>query len=91
MRYRISSFIICVVVLSLALAGTAAAQSTGELSGRVVFEDQGMPGVRITITSPALQGEMGTVSNASGDYIFKGLPAGDYKVRFELSSVGFDF
>ncbi len=86
MRYRISGFIICVVVLSLALAGTAAAQTTGELSGRVVFEDQGMPGVRITITSPALQGEMGTVSNASGDYIFKGLPAGDYKVRFELSS-----
>jgi hypothetical protein len=74
-----------VVVLALALAGAAVAQTGGStLSGRVVYEEQSMPGVTVTITSPALQGQQVTATNAQGDYIFKGLPAGDYRVRFEL-------
>jgi hypothetical protein len=81
MRNRL---ILGLVILALASAGSAMAQ--GELSGRVIYEDQGLPGVRVSISSPALQQNQSTVTNAAGDYIFKALPAGDYKVRFELSS-----
>ncbi len=86
MRFKIPGLIICVVVLSLALAGTATAQSSGgNLTGRVVYQDSGMPGVTVTVTSPALQGQKVTTTNAQGDYIFKSLPPGEYRVRFELA------
>jgi outer membrane receptor protein involved in Fe transport len=57
-----------------------------ELKGRVIYEDAPLPGVMVIINSPALQGQQATVTNSQGDYIFKALPAGNYKVRFELAS-----
>ena len=84
MRNRLT---VCLVVLALATAGTAVAQTSGSsLSGRVIYEDAPLPGVTVTLSSPALQGQQLTVTNAQGDYIFKGLPGGDYKVQFELPS-----
>jgi outer membrane receptor protein involved in Fe transport len=84
MRYR---FTTCLVILALACAGTAVAQLTGsDLTGRVIYQDGGMPGVTVTVTSPALQGQRITVTNAQGDYIIKALPAGEYKIRFELAT-----
>jgi outer membrane receptor protein involved in Fe transport len=77
---------ICLAILALAIAGTVSAQMGSELEGRAIYENEGMPGVTVTISSPALQGEKVTVTNSQGDYIFKALPAGDYKVRFELAS-----
>ena len=74
------------VAAVLAIAVTAGAQSGSQLQGRVIFEDAPMPGVTVTIESPALQGQKVTVSNAQGDYVFKALPAGTYMVRFELPS-----
>ena len=77
----------CLVILALALAGTAAAQTgVSSLTGRVIYQDSGMPGVTVTVTSPALQGQKVTTTNAQGDYIFKGLPAGEYNVRFTLAT-----
>ena len=67
---------ISLVILALAIAGTASAQMGSELKGRVIFDNAPMPGVTVTLTSPALQGQKVTVSNAQGDYIFKALPAG---------------
>jgi len=83
MRNRLT---ISLVILALAIAGTASAQMGSELKGRVIFDNAPMPGVTVTLTSPALQGQKAAVTNAQGDYIFKALPAGDYKVRFELAS-----
>ena len=77
---------ICMVILALAFAGTASAQMGSELKGRVIFDNAPMPGVTVSLTSPALQGQKVAVTNAQGDYIFKALPAGDYHVRFELAS-----
>jgi len=77
---------ICMVILALAFAGTASAQMGSKLKGRVIFDNAPMPGVTVSITSPALQGQKVAVTNAQGDYIFKALPAGDYHVRFELAS-----
>jgi len=74
------------VVAMLAIAVTAGAQSGSQLNGRVIYDDVPMPGVTVTIESPALQGQKVTVTNAQGDYVFKALPAGTYMVRFELPS-----
>jgi outer membrane receptor protein involved in Fe transport len=80
-------FTIYLVILALAFAGTAVAQTSGSnLTGRVIYENAAMPGVTVTVTSPALQGQRATTTNAQGDYILKSLPAGEYKVRFELAS-----
>ena len=78
---------IFLVILALAFAGTAVAQTSGSnLTGRVIYEGAAMPGVTVTVSSPALQGTRVTATNAQGDYILKSLPAGEYRVRFELAS-----
>jgi outer membrane receptor for ferrienterochelin and colicin len=74
------------VIVMLAIAGAVGAQSGADLKGRVLLENAPLPGVTVSLTSPALQGERVTVTNAQGDYIFKALPAGDYKVVFSLAS-----
>lgn len=79
-----------VCALLLALAGTAAAQSTtGTISGRIV-DAQGLPvpGVTVTATSANLQGTRETVTSENGDYILTLLPSGVYSVTFELSGFG---
>jgi hypothetical protein len=76
----------CVVIATFSISGTAVAQtSASSLTGRVIYENDGMPGVTVIVTSPALQGQKSTTTNAQGDYIFKSLPPGEYKVRFELA------
>jgi hypothetical protein len=61
----------------------------GSLSGTVSSTDgASLPGVTVTVTSPALQGERSTVSDASGAYSFRNLPPGNYKVRFTLAGFG---
>ncbi len=79
-----------VVALLLTLSTTAWAQGTqtGTLSGTVI--DQGglvLPGVTVTVTSPALQGARSTVTDGNGVYTLRGLPSGEYAVRFELSGL----
>ncbi len=77
--------------LSFALGASAYAQGTqsGTLSGNVTSADgASLPGVTVTATSPALQGERTAVSDASGGYSFRNLPPGTYKVRFELTGFG---
>jgi len=80
------------ILTSLALvflmAAVAMAQTTptGTVTGKIVDpEGLVLPGVTVTVTSPALQGSRTAVSSANGDYIIPFLPAGDYKVVFELS------
>ena len=78
------------VLVLVAVAASATAQSTtGTISGRVV-DAQGLavPGVTVTATSPALQGTRETVTSANGDYILSLLPSGAYTVTFELSGFG---
>lgn len=73
---------LCVVALAL----PALAQNpTGTLTGRV-SDDKGeaLPGVAVTVSSPALQGTRTAVTSINGDYIFRFLPPGDYTIKFEL-------
>jgi protocatechuate 3,4-dioxygenase beta subunit len=72
---------------SVLAASPAFAQMTqGRLTGTVT-DSQGavMPGVTVTVTSPAMIGAQNTVTEANGRYLFPSLPSGTYKVAFELS------
>lgn len=84
MRLRVLA---SVSLLTWVLAGSAVAQTTptSTLTGKVVDpEGLVLPGVTVTVASPALQGSRQTVTSANGDYIVPFLPAGDYTVKFEL-------
>ena len=85
MRSRTAWFVVFVIVGLL--AAPASAQITqGRLTG-IVTDTQGavMPGVTVTVTSPALIGTRTTVSEADGRYLFPALPTGVYRVTFDLS------
>ena len=73
--------------LLVALHSTALAQGrqTGTIRGSVV-DAQGLvlPGVTVTVRSPALQGLRTTVTDINGNYQILALPPGDYGVVFEL-------
>ncbi len=75
------------VVWILVTAVTAAAQiEQARLNGTVV-DAQGavLPGVTVTVRSPALIGAQSTVTEGDGRYRFPALPGGTYDVVFELT------
>jgi outer membrane receptor for ferrienterochelin and colicin len=70
-------------------AGRARAQGnpTGTIRGEVVdATGLALPGVTVTVTSPALQGARTATTSANGDFIIPFLPPGEYLAVFELSS-----
>src|SRR5436190_1070152 len=77
-----------VLTIGIVLSSTwATAQQTGILSG-LVRDSQGgvLPGVSVTISSPALiGGARSVVTTETGNYQFTGLAPGSYEVRYELS------
>ena len=74
------------LLLAAALAPPAGADTTGKLDGTAVGPDgQPLPGVTITVESPALiGGSRIAVTGADGAYNFPALPPGVYTVRAEL-------
>ena len=71
----------CLAVASLALAQGS---PTGTISGRVNSDTGVLPGVTVTVTSPALQGSRTAVTSDNGDFILPLLPPGTYTVVFEM-------
>jgi Carboxypeptidase regulatory-like domain len=68
-----------------AFAQTVSA-TTGAINGKVADESAGaLPGVAITITSPAMQGDRTTVSGPDGSFRFPAIPPGTYQVTYELA------
>lgn len=79
---------LAVTLLVLLVASAAFAQgTTGTLTGVVTTEGNPLPGVTVTISSPALQGTRSTVTNENGGYNFPNVPPGDYSAKFELSGL----
>ncbi len=76
---------ITIIALTL-VTGSAMAQATrGEIRGKAVEESGvGLPGVTVSLSSPALQGAQATVTGADGAYSFLALPPGEYAVNFNL-------
>jgi hypothetical protein len=75
-----------VALAALLLAVPATAQiGQGRLTGTVTDAQSAvLPGVTVTVKSPALIGTQTTVSEADGKYRFPALPSGVYTVVFEL-------
>ena len=74
------------LALGLLMASPGYAQiGQGRLAGTVT-DAQGavLPGVTVTVTSPALIGTRSAVTEADGRFLFPSLPSGAYKVVYEL-------
>ena len=77
------------LALFLALGGVADAQNTSQVFGKVTDVSGGvMPGVTVTLSSPALLEPRVAVTSVTGTYEFPGLAIGMYMVRFELAGFG---
>ncbi|MGE3840758.1 MAG: carboxypeptidase regulatory-like domain-containing protein [Vicinamibacterales bacterium] len=76
----------CFAVLLASRAASGQGLQSGELFG-VVVDAAGLaaPGATVTVSSDALQGARGTVTDTNGAYVVKGLPPGQYRAVFELS------
>ena len=57
------------------------------LTGTVTMDGNPLPGVTVTITSPNMQGSRTTTSDVNGNYNFAAIPAGTYKVTFEMQGM----
>jgi hypothetical protein len=79
-RFAILTLLVGLVALPL----FAQSYPTGSLSGKVTDGTNALPGATVTVSSPMLQGSRTAVTTVAGDYILTFLPAGEYKVRFEL-------
>ncbi len=77
-----------VLAVALTMPSTVSAQlnQTGTLFGTVVdIQGQALPGVTVTIKSPAIiLPQMGAVTNEKGAYRFLALPPGLYEITFSL-------
>jgi outer membrane receptor protein involved in Fe transport len=74
----------------LLIAASAFAQGVGttaSLSGTVTSDGKPLPGVTVTIKSPALQGTRTAITGDGGGYNFPSLPPGDYTVSFALEGM----
>ncbi len=75
------------IALLWALPAITQGNPNGKLSGRVTAGDQPLPGVKVTVSSPNLQGTKSTVTSSTGDYLFASLPPGEYEVTFEAQGL----
>ncbi|HEX6159734.1 MAG TPA: TonB-dependent receptor [Thermoanaerobaculia bacterium] len=76
--------LVAVLLTTLSLFGQA---TTGTLVGTVTSEGNALPGVTVTLTSPALQGARSTISGEAGGFRFASLPPGEYTVTYELTGM----
>jgi len=82
---RIAPLIAALLLIAVPAMGQG---TTGSLNGSATQEGTPLPGVTVTITSPAMQGTRVTVTNVNGDYNFPALNPGDYTVKFEMQGMG---
>jgi hypothetical protein len=89
-RSRVFWLLMVAMCLAPALAfAQGGAGSTGAIQGSIT-DDSGavLPGVTVTASGPALVRPQSAVTNAQGLYRLLGLPAGTYKVAYELGGFG---
>lgn len=86
-RLQILSVVLGMLAMTAAPAlAQAVGATTGAINGKVSDASGGvMPGVTITIASPAMQGVRTSVTDEQGGYRFPALPPGDYKITYELT------
>ncbi|MEO5739091.1 MAG: carboxypeptidase-like regulatory domain-containing protein, partial [Vicinamibacterales bacterium] len=86
-RWYATLFAVSVVLALVLMTAPGRAQSALSTIHGTVKDESGaaMPGVTVTLSSPALQvGQLVAVSEADGNYRVGELPAGLYRIAFEL-------
>lgn len=83
MRKALLSFLAMIFLVSFGFSQTG---QVGTIQGTVVDEAKmPLPGVTVTISSPALiVPQMSRVTSTNGTFRFPSLPPGEYEVKFEL-------
>ncbi|MPZ17328.1 MAG: hypothetical protein GEV06_05370 [Luteitalea sp.] len=91
-RDRSTRKVVLTMVLVASLVGGARASSAQSVASSTIHgivkddTDATLPGVTVTLSSPALQvGQTVGVTDESGSYRFGDLPAGIYRLTFELT------
>ena len=84
---RRSLFIFGLVALMAVSALAQVGSTFSTLMGTVTTEGKPLPGVTVTISSPALQGTRTTVTGEGGGYVFPALPPGVYTVNIALEGM----
>lgn len=77
----------CLALILAMTSGLLAQGTTGSLTGTVTHGGAALPGVTVTISSPALQGLRTSVSNEAGAYNFAALPPGQYNIQIEMAGM----
>ncbi len=78
--------IIAGLVLSAALLGQQLATNAGAINGTVTdASGAAVPNVKVSVSSPALQGGQTFSTNEQGNYRFPDLPIGLYRITYEAS------
>src|SRR5215203_6835519 len=88
MRMKLVRSLMLLGVLLLRTVSAFAQGTTGSLTGTISQGGTNIPGVTVTVTSPALQGSRTAITNELGAYNFAALPPGQYTVRSEMSGLG---
>ena len=83
---RVRHLAICVMAVLLAVSAFGQG-TTGTIVGTATTNGQPLPGVSVTISSPALQGTRTAVTGEGGGFTFPSIPPGQYTVSFELSGM----
>ena len=79
--------LLAIILGSFATDSYAQGVQTGSLRGTVTDQQSlPVPGVTVTIQSPALQGVRSSVTAGDGSYSFVRLPPGRYEMTFEITS-----
>src|ERR671912_431568 len=79
--------LLTIILSSFATDSYAQGIQTGSLRGTVTDQQSlPVPGVTVTIQSPALQGVRTSVTAGDGSYSFVRLPPGRYEITFEITS-----
>ena len=83
---RVGLVLLCSAVFVGTPSASAQNNQNGNIHGIVVDESGGaLPGVAVTLTSPALIVAQNTMSDSAGAYHFEQLPIGAYRITFDLS------
>ncbi len=85
MRVALRCLLTIVLCLAALPAPLTAQEGTGAINGRVADTSAAvMPGVSVTLSSPAVMGTREYVTDERGTYRFSQLPPGMYSLKFEL-------
>src|SRR5687768_5654496 len=85
-RMKFNKFL-AAFAFGMLISWSAFAQTTASLTGRATNDGNPLPGVTVTVSSPALQGTRLAVTDVNGNYNIGALPPGEYTVRFEMESM----